>query len=86
MAKKTTVLTEADKLTSQTRRSEYGHPQEDFERVAMIWSAILGYEVTPHQVVLCMAGLKLSRASYSLKRDTIVDIAGYARVLELLDE
>jgi len=38
---------------------------------------ILGIEVQPHQVALCMAGVKLARCVASLDRDHFVDGAAY---------
>lgn len=73
------ILHEAYRLTTGERNNSYGPPTQDFERTAKIWSAVLGKEVTAAEVALCMIGLKISRATWSDKRDNYVDIAGYAR-------
>jgi Domain of unknown function (DUF6378) len=80
------ILQEADRITSVDRNDDYGHPRTDFQRTAVFWSAIFGFPVTPEQVALCMIALKLSREVHKHKRDSIVDIAGYARTLEMLYE
>jgi hypothetical protein len=80
------ILQEADKLTSIDRNGSYGPPKQDFERTAKMWSAILNTEVSARQIALCMIALKLSRLAYRMKRDSIVDVAGYARTLEMIDE
>jgi hypothetical protein len=51
-------------------------------RTAKIWSAILGCDVSPSAVPLCMIGLKLSRATNSYKDDNGRDIVGYTQVYE----
>lgn len=72
------ILQEAAEITSGDRNKDYGHPFDDFMRTARLWSPILGIEVTPIQVALCMMAVKMSRAVNSYKRDNFVDLAGYA--------
>lgn len=83
---KETVLEEAQRLVYGERQAAYGHPREGFQDAARIWSVILGVEVDPDQVVLCMIGLKIARELASHKRDNLVDIAGYAACLEMLQD
>jgi hypothetical protein len=80
------ILEEALRLTKGDRQNSYGPPQQDFTRTATIWGAILGTPVSAKQVALCMIGLKISRATWSSKRDNWVDAAGYARCGWLCDE
>lgn len=80
-----TILQEADRLVSGDRQSAYGHPYDDFTRTGKLWAAILGLsEVTPEEVALCMAALKMSRLCHKYKRDSAVDLAGYAKCLDLV--
>lgn len=76
------VLTEAEGLVHGDRNASYGHPLDDFRRTAKMWSAILGVEVQPEKVGLCMIAVKLSRECHRPKRDNLVDIAGYAETVE----
>lgn len=80
------ILEEAEKLTGGDRQKDYGHPAEDYARVAAMWTAILGTEVAPDKAALCMIAIKISRLCNSRKLDSLVDIAGYARVIELIWE
>ena len=80
------ILAEAHRLVHGVRGEDYGHPYEDFSRMAKIWSAILGVDVTPEQVALCMIGVKISRECNKPKRDNRVDIAGYAEALDMVVE
>jgi hypothetical protein len=79
-----TILEEAQRLVHGDRGSAYGHPYDDFSRTAKIWSAILGYDVTPAEVSLCMVGLKISREVNKPKRDNRVDGAGYFETLDMV--
>lgn len=79
------ILEEAHRLVNGPRQGDYGHPADDFSRTAQIWSAILDIEVTPQQVGLCMAGVKLSRECNAHKRDNLVDLAGYAETVEMVE-
>ena len=78
-----TVLQEAQRLVHGDRGADYGHPLDDFSRTALIWSAILGVQVTAEQVGLCMIGVKLSRQCNKPKRDNMVDAAGYAETVQM---
>lgn len=80
------ILEEAESLVGGDRRKEYGPPHKNFRDVADIWSVILDKTITPQEVVLCMIALKLCRGLTGYKRDTYVDIAGYSRCAELLQE
>lgn len=80
------ILDEASRLTSEDRHKDYGHPYHDFSRTAKMWEVVLGHPVTPRQVGLCMIIIKMSRQVNGHKRDNLVDIAGYARTIEMIDE
>ena len=43
------------------RRRAYGQPRDLFERMAVRWSQVLGVEVTPAQVALCLIDMKIAR-------------------------
>ena len=81
---KNTVLTEAAQAVHE-RSAAYGPPLESYTRTSALWSAVLGFPVTPKQALLCMIALKISRECHLSKRDNLVDIAGYAECLDGLD-
>jgi nucleoside 2-deoxyribosyltransferase len=81
-----TILEEAQRLVDGPRGQAYGHPAEDFGRTAKIVGAILGIEVTAHQIPLIMMAVKLSRHTNRPRRDNMTDIAGYARTAEMVAE
>ena len=66
----------------ENRRQQYGPPKALFDHIAKRWSLVLGTEVTPTQVALCMIDLKVARLVHDpAHRDSIVDLAGYAACL-----
>lgn len=71
------LLLEAHALINGPRREAYGPVEESFKRVASVWSAILQAPVTPRQVALCMAGLKLCREANAHSRDNCLDGSAY---------
>lgn len=77
---------EAETIVNGARQADYGHPLDDFSKTALIWSAILGIEVTPKQVALCMVGVKISREVNKPKRDNIVDAHGYLMTYSMVEE
>jgi|GEM_PF-193842 len=63
------------------REKEYGPAHEHFNSVAVFWSLILGRDVWPEHVPLCMMAVKLSRLAHDPSHfDSLVDIAGYASI------
>lgn len=79
-----TILQEAAQLTAGARNESYGHPLDDYTRTAGMWSAFLGVEVTAEQAQLMMCMVKISRLRNSPRhRDSLVDLAGYARTYEM---
>lgn len=77
------VLQEADQITSGDRRIDYGHPADEDAKIATGWDVIFSDGVTPQKVPLAMIWLKVCRELNRRKRDNAVDIAGYARTLEM---
>jgi hypothetical protein len=73
------VLAEAMDLVTGDRNRDYGEPIDNFERIAAGWRVLLGCEVTPHQVALCMQWLKMARLVETPEHaDSYVDAAAYA--------
>lgn len=63
----------------QERPDNYGACEENFRNIAGIWGMVLGREMTPLQVALCLAGLKVARLAHNPgHRDSWVDLVGYA--------
>ena len=71
------ILREANDLIHGDRQEAYGPPAENFQRIADGWTAIVGAPVSPEQVALCMAWLKIARLRVGPHRDSYVDGAAY---------
>ena len=69
------------------RSTQYGDATGNMAAIAVRWSATLGREVTPAQVVLCLLDLKLARLAHDpTHEDSAVDVCGYAALLRELTE
>lgn len=76
------ILERANKIVKQ-RGEDYGHPLDDFRRIAQMWSALLGKDIGPDDVAKCMICVKLSRLVETPDhQDSRDDIAGYAWCLD----
>ena len=90
--KEESILEEAARLTSTDRQVEYGHPTENFARIAEYWTTHLSNKlekwrsITPQDVAIMMILLKASREKNTHSRNSCVDIAGYANTLMMLEE
>ena len=69
------------------RSTQYGDATGNMAAIATRWSATLGREVKPAQVVLCLLDLKLARLAHDpTHEDSAVDVCGYAALLRELTE
>ena len=87
---KESILDEAKRITSGDRRHDYGHPSENFKRIADLWNAYLGVRkdpsapVSPEDVAWMMVLLKIARDVNTPHRDSLVDSLGYVRCLSMM--
>lgn len=92
-----TAMEEAARIVSGARRNAYGHPEDNFQRIADLWTAYLKgdkdqrFGLSPHMlpqdVAHLMILMKIARLLESPKhRDSVVDIIGYAACIEALWE
>lgn len=76
------IATEAVSLVDGDRNTAYGHPADDFQRIADAWRAVFGWDATAEQVGLAFILAKVARHVHSYKRDNLVDICGYALTVD----
>jgi hypothetical protein len=74
------ILQEAARLTAKDRQKIYGDPRTNHCRIADLWTIYLGNEVTPQQVAICMALVKIARLMETETADSFVDLAAYAAI------
>ena len=78
------ILQIAEKMVNGDRQDDYGKPERNFERIAMLWTHYLGPDrlqvgISPVDVAAMLALLNIARiASGHGKSDNWVDLAGYA--------
>jgi hypothetical protein len=74
------ALREAARLTDGQRDRQYGSPQENFDRIAKIWTILFHREFSTEDVAIAFAAVKLARfaADSGFQPDTWIDLAGYA--------
>jgi len=77
-ALRSSILATANDLINGQRARDYGDAAENFQRIADLWRPVLGVEVTPEQVALCMTQLKIARLITSpVHQDSWIDACGY---------
>lgn len=86
------ILKEANAIIYGDREKTYGHPSKNLETIATMWQAYLKARkstdaVTPKDVAAMMMLVKVARfANDPTHRDNLVDICGYAALIERCDE
>jgi len=76
------ILRVAGQLISGDRHDTYGDAKTSHKRIADMWSAYLGIELSASDVAACMVLMKVSRTKGQVDgkghSDNWVDICGYA--------
>lgn len=87
------ILKEANTIIYGDREKTYGHPSKNLETIARMWNAYLDAKTTDRNqlnakdVAGMMVLLKTARlANNPDHRDSLVDICGYAALIERCDE
>lgn len=72
------ILAQASKLICSERNTQYGEPEDSFAVIAELWEVYLTRKLTPHDVGIMMALLKIARImTGQTKADNYIDAAGY---------
>ena len=82
----TSILAEAEEIVNGSRHSDYGDAKESFSRIATIASVMTGKELSPEDCCAVLMAVKLVRESFKHKRDNLVDLCGYAELMNRLKE
>jgi hypothetical protein len=90
---KTSVLEEAQAIIYGDREKTYGHPAKNLKTIASMWTAYMNnmddgnFNVTAKDVAAMMMLVKVARfANDPSHRDNLVDVCGYAALIERCDE
>lgn len=81
------ILLQAEKITNGQRQKDYGTALDNHERIARFWTAFVqnlgvNFEFAPEHVAEMMILMKVARIQNEITEDGLVDIAGYANVLD----
>ena len=79
------ILTEAENIVNGDRNVQYGNPDEAFKEYSNILEATFGIKLTPAEICKVQIAVKLGRLKYKHKRDSVVDLCGYAEILNRLE-
>ena len=87
------ILAEAEALVNGQRQADYGDKLQNFSQIAMLWQGYLAMKlrpvcaITPEDVSMMMILVKMARLAKSPDHgDSLVDIAGYARCMDMLQQ
>jgi hypothetical protein len=93
MKPKVSVLEEAQNIIYGDREKTYGHPAKNLKTIATMWSAYMNnmddgnFTLTAKDVAAMMMLVKVARfANDPSHRDNLVDVCGYAALIERCDE
>lgn len=82
----------ADSLINGARRDSYGHPLDDYTKVAAMITGLFheilkpGKYFKPEHIPMIVSCMKLSREMNAPKRGNRIDLAGYAGVIDMICE
>lgn len=75
------ILAEAAEIIVGDRQRDYGAPEENFERIAGLWSIQISKKLkeplTPTEAALMLVQLKMARMVTTPNEDSFKDAAGY---------
>ena len=83
---KESILLQADKIVNGDRNEQYGDPNIAFEEYRTILKATFGIDLTSAQICKVLMAIKLGRMKYKYKEDSLVDLCGYAEILNRLEK
>ena len=74
-------LNRAKSLVKGQRQKDYGDKVDNHTNIAKLWSAYKDVDITPHDVAIMMALLKIARTKLgSVSMDTYIDMAAYGAI------
>ena len=95
MNKETSILAEAEVIVNGVRATDYGSASDSFSKIAQITSLMLDAdekevllhdgELTDTIVCKVLMAVKITRQANRHKRDNLVDLCGYAELLNRLE-
>lgn len=87
---KESILDEAKRITSGDRQKDYGHPSENFKKIADLWNTYLlnrkypDSTISTEDIAWMMVLLKIARDQNRPTKDNLLDAIGYTRTLAMI--
>lgn len=72
------ILEKARQCVCEDQDRQYGHPEDNFGKIAELWGAYRGEYFPVKDVAMMMALVKIARIYAGESIDSYVDLAGYA--------
>ena len=95
VSERPSILTEAEDIVNGVRATDYGSAKESFKRIADLTNLMLSpseRELLFHDGQICdtiaikvLMAVKIARESNKHKRDNLVDLCGYAELLNRVE-
>lgn len=76
--KRAEILEAARVCVCGEREQDYGSPEDSFALIAKLWTVYMSHTISPKDVAVMMALLKVAQIKNSDKADSYIDLAGYA--------
>jgi hypothetical protein len=77
-----TIAVDAIRLVENDRQKAYGTPKQNLGRIALLWSAYTGTDISDEDVAVMMSLVKIARMRGSYKRDNAVDGVAYLLIAD----
>ena len=72
------TLDGAKECVCKSRQEQYGSVEDSFAKIAALWSAYLGVEISPLDACMMMGQMKVARIKTGVfKEDSFIDACGY---------
>jgi len=80
------ILSDAESLVNGDRQSQYGSPTSNMRDIAELASRMINIKITASDIAMILLCVKLGRLKYQYKRDSVVDLCGYAEIYSRCQE
>lgn len=81
------ILSEAEDIVNGSRQSDYGDAANNFHRIANVVNSMYPQlNINAQQCCAVLMAVKLIREGFRHKRDNLVDLCGYAHIMNEINE
>ena len=81
------ILSEAEEIVNGNRQSDYGEAANNFHRIANVVNSMYPQlNINAQQCCAVLMAVKLIREGFRHKRDNLVDLCGYAHIMNEIND